>query len=57
MRNVEDAYLESDTVFGVRSSLVAKWGPHAAGRAPDGTHSEAPFYTLKFDFVLNRGIA
>lgn len=53
----EDAYLESDTVFGVRSSLVAKWEPHGPGRAPDGTRSEVPFYTLTFDFVLNRGTA
>ena len=26
---------------------------HAPGRAPDGTHSEVPFHTLQYDFVLN----
>ena len=46
-------YLDSDAVFGVRSTLVADWVRHAPGRAPDGTHSELPFYTLQYDFVLN----
>jgi hydroxyquinol 1,2-dioxygenase len=49
-----DRYLDSDTVFGVRSSLITKWDRHEAGPAPDGTRSDIPFYTLKFDFVLNR---
>jgi hydroxyquinol 1,2-dioxygenase len=48
-----DKYLDSDAVFGVRSSLVADWVRHAAGTAPDGTHVDTPFYTLDFDFVLN----
>jgi len=47
-----DRYLDSDAVFGVRSSLVADWLRHGPGRAPDGTTSEVPFYTLDFDFVL-----
>jgi hydroxyquinol 1,2-dioxygenase len=47
-------YLDSDAVFGVRSSLVADWARHAPGPAPDGTTSAQPFYTLDFDFVLNR---
>lgn len=48
-----DRYLDSDAVFGVRSSLVADWVEHAPGVTPDGSHSEAPFYTLDFQFVLN----
>ena len=48
-----DQYLDSDAVFGVRSSLIAEWIRHEPGTAPDGTHSAAPFYTLDFDFVLN----
>lgn len=48
-----DRYLESDAVFGVRSSLVADWEPHAPGRMPDGHLSEVPFHTLSYDFVLN----
>ncbi|GAA5237129.1 intradiol ring-cleavage dioxygenase [Verticiella sediminum] len=48
-----DRYLDSDAVFGVRSSLIADWVEHPRGAAPDGTHSEVPFYTLAFRFVLN----
>lgn len=40
-----DRFLDSDAVFGVRSSLVAEWVRHEDG---DGAH-----YTLDFDFVLN----
>jgi hydroxyquinol 1,2-dioxygenase len=48
-----DAYLDSDAVFGVRSTLVADWVRHDTGTAPDGTQTDKPFYTLDFDFVLN----
>ena len=48
-----DPYLDSDAVFGVRSSLIADWVEHPAGLTPDGGQSEAPFYTLEFDFILN----
>ncbi len=48
-----DKYLDSDAVFGVRSSLIADWVAHAPGTAPDGTQSDVPFFTLDFDFVLN----
>ena len=37
-----DQYLDSDVVFGVRSTLIADWIKHA-----DGT------YSLDYDFVLN----
>ena len=40
--------------FGVRSSLVADWVRHDAGPTPDGGVSAVPFYTLDFDFTLNR---
>lgn len=49
-----DPYLDSDAVFGVRSTLIADWVPHSPGTAPDGTQVDAPFHTLNFDFVLNR---
>jgi hydroxyquinol 1,2-dioxygenase len=45
--------LESDAVFGVRSSLVADWVRHEPGRAPDGSVQSEPFSTLAFDFVLS----
>ena len=47
-------YLESDAVFGVRSSLIAPWIRHEPGATPDDGHSAVPFYTLEFDFVLAR---
>lgn len=46
-------YLDSDAVFGVRSSLIADWVAHGPGTAPDGTRVDTPFYTLAYDFVLN----
>lgn len=46
-------YLESDAVFGVRSTLVVDWVRHEAGIAPDGTQINSDFYTLRYDFVLN----
>ncbi|WP_322044301.1 intradiol ring-cleavage dioxygenase [Paraburkholderia sp. J67] len=48
-----DRYLDSDAVFGVRSTLVAQWVRHQPGIAPDGSHVDTPFYTLDYDFVLN----
>lgn len=48
-----DRYLDSDAVFGVRSSLVADWVHHAPGLTPDGQTSAVPFTTLDFEFVLN----
>jgi hydroxyquinol 1,2-dioxygenase len=48
------AYLESDAVFGVRSSLIAEWKRHEPGIAPDGTEAKAPYYVLEYDFVLNK---
>ena len=49
-----DQYLDSDAVFGVRSSLIADWERHESGAAPDGTTMDTPFSTLNFTFVLNR---
>jgi hydroxyquinol 1,2-dioxygenase len=48
-----DQYLDSDAVFGVRSTLISDWVRHDAGTAPDGSTSAKPFYTLAYDFVLN----
>jgi hydroxyquinol 1,2-dioxygenase len=48
-----DPYLDSDAVFGVRSSLVADWPRHPAGPTHEGDVLEVPFHTLDFDFVLN----
>ncbi|MGJ7508240.1 intradiol ring-cleavage dioxygenase [Variovorax sp. GT1P44] len=47
-----DQYLDSDAVFGVRSSLIGDFVSHRDGVAPDGSVQATPFHTLKFDFVL-----
>ena len=46
-------YLDSDAVFGVRSSLIADWVGHESGTAPDGQRLNTPFHTLKYDFVMH----
>ncbi|MFF7710253.1 dioxygenase [Pseudomonas sp. NPDC007930] len=46
-------YLDSDAVFGVRSSLIAEWQRHEPGTDPYGNPIDQLFYTLDFDFVLN----
>ena len=47
-----DPYLDSDVVFGVRSSLIGNFVRHDAGTAPDGAKLATPFFTLDQDFVL-----
>jgi hydroxyquinol 1,2-dioxygenase len=47
-----DKYLNSDSVFGVKGSLIADFVRHEPGTAPDGTEMDKPFYTLNYDFVL-----
>ena len=49
-----DPYLDSDAVFGVRSSLIGDFVRHDAGTAPDGSAVSTPFYTLTQRFVLAR---
>ena len=49
-----DPYLDSDVVFGVRSSLVGDYARHDPGVAPDGSRVETPFFTLDHTFVLPR---
>jgi hydroxyquinol 1,2-dioxygenase len=47
-----DEYLESDTVFGVRSSCVGQYLRHEPGVAPSGEPVAEPFYTLDYELVL-----
>jgi hydroxyquinol 1,2-dioxygenase len=47
-----DQYLDSDAVFGVKSSLIADFARHEPGVAPDGKVLDAPFYTASYDFTL-----
>jgi hydroxyquinol 1,2-dioxygenase len=47
-----DPYLDSDVVFGVRSSLIARFERHEVGPAPDGSALDGPFYSLSHRLVL-----
>ncbi len=46
-----DPYLQSDAVFGVKNSLIAEFVTRE-GDAPDGTKPSAPFWEVRYDFVL-----
>jgi len=45
-------YLDSDAVFGMKESLVARFDRHPPGVGPDGERMETPFYTVNYDFRL-----
>ncbi len=47
-----DEYLDSDAVFGVRSSLVAPFVRHDSPEEADKHQLTAPFYTVNYDFIL-----
>lgn len=49
-----DEYLDSDAVFGVRSSCVGNYIRHEPGTAPDGSRVAGAFYTLDYTFRLER---
>jgi hydroxyquinol 1,2-dioxygenase len=49
-----DQYLDTDAVFGVRSSLLATFDHHEAGTAPDGRELTAPYRSTRFDLILAR---
>jgi hydroxyquinol 1,2-dioxygenase len=49
-----DPYLDSDAVFGVKSSLITSFDYHESGEvAPDGRRMSVPFYTMRYDFYLD----
>ncbi len=52
-----DPYLDSDAVFGVRSSLISDYVAHAAGTGPQARAIAGPYYTLDFAFVLEKDAA
>jgi hydroxyquinol 1,2-dioxygenase len=47
-------YIDSDAVFGVKESLVTPFAKHPPGVAPDGTQLDVPYYTVNYDFRLQR---
>ncbi len=50
----EDPYLDSDTVFAVKHSLVANYVRHEAGIAPDGKKMCSPWRSLNYQFKMKR---
>jgi hydroxyquinol 1,2-dioxygenase len=47
-----DPYLESDAVFAVKESLIAKFPHMPPGTAPDGTEMKEPWRYLNYQFGL-----
>jgi hydroxyquinol 1,2-dioxygenase len=45
-------YLDSDAVFGMKESLVARFERHPPGDGPHGERMDTPFYTVDYDFRL-----
>ncbi len=50
----DSPYLDSDAVFGMKESLVVRFAPCPAGRAPTGERMDRPYYTAQFDFRLRK---
>ena len=50
-----DPYLDSDVVFGVRSSLIETYQSHAAGAGPQPNQTK-PYHSLSFQFVMSRAV-
>ncbi len=50
-------YLDSDAVFGMKESLVARFDRHPPGKAPNGDVMNEPFYTVEYDFRLRKAAA
>ena len=48
-----DPYLDSDVVFGVRSSLIKTYKSHAQGTGPQASQP-GPYHSLNFEFVMSR---
>ena len=52
-----DPYLDSDAVFGVKSSLIEPFLRHDSAAEGQALGIRAPFYTLDRDFILERARA
>jgi hydroxyquinol 1,2-dioxygenase len=50
-------YLETDVVYGVKKELIVEFQRHQSGATPDGGHSDKPFTTVHYDFVLEKAEA
>lgn len=47
-----DRYLDSDAVFGVKTSLIRALEQRPPGRAPDGTERAEPYAIMRYDFSM-----
>ena len=47
-----DEYLDSDVVFGVKTSLIREYVRHCGGTSPDGRTMQGEWYSLQHDFRL-----
>ncbi len=47
-----DPYLDTDAVFGVKTSLITSFEQHEPGVAPDGRRLDTHFSTMRYDFTL-----
>jgi hydroxyquinol 1,2-dioxygenase len=47
-----DRYIDTDAVFAVKEPLIVEFEAHAPGRAPNGETVAAPYYVVRYDFVL-----
>ena len=52
-----DAYLDSDAVFGVKTSLIREYTKEEAGLAPDGRRIDVPWRKLEYTFGLKSSVA
>ncbi|MGX7706239.1 intradiol ring-cleavage dioxygenase [Methylobacterium sp. Gmos1] len=50
--SADSPWLDSDAVFGVKTSLIAEFAEHPPGTAPDGRKVERSFRHLAYDFGL-----
>jgi hydroxyquinol 1,2-dioxygenase len=48
-----DPYLDTDAVFGVKSSLITNFERREPSVAPDGKDIGVPFYIMHYDFFLD----
>ncbi len=51
-----DPYVESDVVFGVKESLIARYGRVENAADIEAAGADAPFHLLEYDFPMVKGV-
>ena len=49
-----DQYLDTDAVFAVKEPLIVHFERQPPGKAPNGETIDAPYYVVRYDFVLQQ---